>query len=82
MPKPGHYHCPVCGEEKEFMPVRRAAEAAGVTVRTIYRWIEQRKVHAKRVTSGQWRICRESLFLHEAKRQWAEGSPPLEVNGS
>lgn len=69
MPRTGRFYCPVCGQEKAMMTVQHAAEVVGVTVRTIYRWIEQQKVHAVPVASGQWRICRESLILYDRTRR-------------
>lgn len=80
MPGTGHFHCPVCGQERAMVTVRRAADAAGVTVRTIYRWIERQKVHAMPVASGQWRICKESLFQHDrARGKRRTKDPPVSV---
>ncbi|HXF06002.1 MAG TPA: helix-turn-helix domain-containing protein [Blastocatellia bacterium] len=52
MMRVGHFYCPVCEQERAMMTVQHAAEVVGVTVRTIYRWIEQQKVHAVPVASG------------------------------
>jgi excisionase family DNA binding protein len=69
MPRVSRCVCPVCGEERDMLTIRHAAEVVGVSFRTIYRWIEREKVHSLRVASGQWRICKDSLFLGDQRRQ-------------
>jgi excisionase family DNA binding protein len=52
-----------------MVTIRHAAEVVGVTRRTMYGWIEREKVHSLRVASGQWRICKDSLFMYDKTRK-------------
>jgi len=53
--------CPVCDREVNMMPVELAAKAAGVSPRTLYRWIEQNKVHFRELSDGAVLVCENSL---------------------
>jgi hypothetical protein len=54
-------HCPVCDREAIMMPVDLAAKASGVSPRTLYRWIEQNKVHFRELSDGAVLVCENSL---------------------
>jgi hypothetical protein len=53
--------CPVCDREVNMLPVDVAAKAAGVSPRTLYRWIEQSKVHFHELSDGAVLVCESSL---------------------
>ena len=63
MPKSGHFECPVCCQNVRMLTVSKAADDLGVTSRTIYLWVKQKRVHFRRTVTGQIRICRNSLFF-------------------
>ena len=54
-------HCPHCGRQVVVLPPELAAEAAGTSARTIYRWVEEKRVHFIEPASGVLLICAESL---------------------
>jgi hypothetical protein len=54
-------HCPHCGREVQMLPADLAAEAAGITARMIYRWVEEKRVHYIEPAPGVLLICSESL---------------------
>jgi hypothetical protein len=56
-----HAHCPQCGREVLMLSPELAAEAAGTTVRNIYRWVEEKRVHFIEPASSVLLICSESL---------------------
>jgi len=53
--------CPACDREVNMIPVDLAAKAAGVSPRTLYRWIEQNKVHFRELSDGAVLVCENSL---------------------
>jgi len=53
--------CPVCNREVNMIPVELAAKAAGVSPRTLYRWIEQNKIHFRELSDGVVLVCENSL---------------------
>lgn len=61
MPRAGHFECPICRHVVTMVTVREAANIIGVTRRTIYLWVKQRRVHDRRTAGGQIRICQSSL---------------------
>jgi hypothetical protein len=54
--------CAVCNCEVNLLPVELAAKAAGVTPRTLYRWVEQNRVHFRELGDGTVLICENSLL--------------------
>jgi len=54
-------HCPHCDREVLMLTPELAAEAARTTVRSIYRWVEEKRVHFIEPASGVLLICSESL---------------------
>lgn len=57
-------------ERRPTVSIKRATELTGVTRRTIYVWIAQRKVEWLRTAGGAIRIVEETL--------WREGSVDAE----
>ncbi len=53
--------CEGCGKQVNLLTPDGAAEAAGVTSRTIYRWVEADKVHFAETAEGLLLICLDSL---------------------
>ena len=54
-------YCPICARESEFVTPEEAAAVASVTSRTIYRWLENGKLHFIEMPGGELLICAESL---------------------
>lgn len=53
--------CKGCGAGAMLLTAEEAAAAAGVTPRTIYRWVEAGKVHFSETPQGETLICLNSL---------------------
>ena len=53
--------CPACETEVAMVTPEQAAAAAGVSSRTIYRWLEEAKVHFTEEPGGSLFICADSL---------------------
>jgi hypothetical protein len=54
-------YCEKCGSKGVMLPVETAAAIAGVTVRVLYRWLEDEKVHFTESPDGTVLICAESF---------------------
>jgi hypothetical protein len=54
-------HCTFCNCTVQMLPVEWAAKAAGVTPRTLYRWVEQSRVHFRELSNGTVLVCEKSL---------------------
>ena len=59
--KPVRAWCPACAAEVRMLTADGAAAAAGVSTRTIYRWVERGKIHFTETGQGQVLICLNSL---------------------
>jgi len=59
--KPTHAWCGKCGAKVRMVTPDEAARAAGVNTRTIYRWIENAKVHYLETPDGKLFICSRAL---------------------
>lgn len=57
-----YFRCPSCGRDAAMVSVASAAKIVGVSNRTIYVWVKQRRVHAYRTVGGHLRICQQSLL--------------------
>lgn len=57
--------CPACAAEVEMITPNEAARIAGVSSRTIYRWIEEARIHFIENTSGSILVCAGSLGAAE-----------------
>jgi excisionase family DNA binding protein len=55
-------HCVRCDRATEMMRVNEAATFVGLHRSTIYRWINERKLHLKRDAGGRLLICTTSLL--------------------
>ena len=53
--------CFGCGKRVAMVGVDAAAKMAGVSVRTICRWVEAEKVHFRETPGGQLLVCADSL---------------------
>ena len=53
--------CESCGHNVTMLPPEQAAAAAGVTVRAIYRWVEEKRVHFIESDSGRLFLCSDSF---------------------
>jgi hypothetical protein len=58
--------CPACRRETQFAIPELAAALSGVTQRTIYRWVEDEKVHFRETPAGVLLVCAESLPRRKA----------------
>ncbi|MCI0391249.1 MAG: helix-turn-helix domain-containing protein [Acidobacteria bacterium] len=56
-----HAWCAGCAEQVRMLTPEESALAAGVTVRTIYRWVEAGKLHFIESPDGLLLICFNSL---------------------
>jgi hypothetical protein len=56
--------CPMCGNETWMVTPEDAALAAGVSSRTIYRWVEEAKIHFRESASGSLVVCPRSVLEH------------------
>jgi excisionase family DNA binding protein len=57
--------CPLCQDYKKFLKIQKAANLADVNRRTIYRYIEEGKVHAIKTAGGTPRVCVGCLIKSE-----------------
>ncbi|MFL6213879.1 MAG: hypothetical protein ACJ74J_08280 [Blastocatellia bacterium] len=55
--------CPVCNLNSELLTTRQAGAIAQVKSQSIYRWLALGKAHGVRTSGGQYRVCRNSLFI-------------------
>ncbi len=53
--------CAACDCEVNMLPIEMAAKAAVVSPRTLYRWVEQGRVHFRELGDGTVLICENSL---------------------
>jgi hypothetical protein len=62
VPTPGfEAHCPECGQRVTMYPPAAAALIAGVTVRTIYRLVDEKKLHFLESPAGDLYLCARTL---------------------
>jgi LSD1 subclass zinc finger protein len=57
--------CAACRATVSMLTPDQAAALAGVTPRTIYRWIEAGRVHYTEVPDGSLMICQKSLTVSD-----------------
>ena len=53
--------CAQCAAKVGMTTADEAAAVAGVNARTLYRWIENGKVHFRETTEGRVLVCLNSL---------------------
>jgi hypothetical protein len=55
--------CPVCRVDSEMLTPQQAGDLAQVAREEINQWLAQGRAHVVRTTTGDQRICRNSLCL-------------------
>lgn len=58
--------CPACAAEVKLVTVDEGAVLAGVSARTLYRWVEAAKLHYAETPEGLLLVCLASLFTEAA----------------
>jgi excisionase family DNA binding protein len=66
----GQAWCADCAQPVTMVTAEEAAAVAGVTRRTIYRWVEAEKIHFTETPDGALLVCLNSI----SSGQWAVGS--------
>jgi excisionase family DNA binding protein len=61
--RPAGADCLVCLGPAEMLTTRQAAALAQVDARSVRRWLAAGRAHGARTPGGQYRVCRNSLFL-------------------
>lgn len=54
--------CPSCNLYVDLLRIRRAAKIADVSAKTIYRYVEEGRVHVVKVAGSTIRICSSCLL--------------------
>jgi hypothetical protein len=62
-------HCAVCHMCSEILTPQEAGELARVDLQRIGQWLAQGRAHLVRTSSGDERVCRNSLFVNSATGQ-------------
>jgi len=64
MPQPSESTtwCPLCEKNVRLLRVTSAARLVDVDRRTIYRYIDEGLVHAKRIVGRTYRVCGDCLY--------------------
>ena len=57
--------CPLCQEYEIFLRIPKAAELADLTRRTIYRYLDEGKIHHVKTAGGTFRVCSGCLIKSE-----------------
>lgn len=57
--------CPICQDYEKFLRIQHAATLADVNRRTIYRYLEEGKIHAVKTVGGTYRVCSGCLLKSE-----------------
>jgi hypothetical protein len=64
-PAPALVWCSECKRRTQFVKISVAAREADVSLKTIYRYIEEGTVYAVKVAGKNYRLCLECLFRPE-----------------
>ncbi len=54
--------CPRCKQYVQLLKIRRAAKLADVSCKTVYRYVEEGKVHTVKIAGSTIRICSSCLL--------------------
>lgn len=54
--------CATCAAPVQMVTPEEAVAVAGVGLRTIYRWVEEGRLHITETADGLFRICLNSLL--------------------
>lgn len=65
-------HCPVCEQEVETLTKAQAKEVLEIDNQTLNQFIAAGRVHVMRTVSGNFRICKDSLFITVPPAKHAE----------
>lgn len=57
--------CPLCSNYAHLLKIRKAAKLADVSCKTIYRYVEEGKVHSVRIAGSTIRICSSCLLKQD-----------------
>jgi excisionase family DNA binding protein len=58
----GEIICPLCKESVQLLRIQQAAKLAGVSRRTIYRYIEEGRIFAAKIAGRTYRVCNRCLI--------------------
>jgi len=58
---PGRARCETCDKRVALLTIDEAARLAQVSSRTVYRWVEDGKLHFTETSDARLLICRESI---------------------
>ena len=72
-----HGFCPQCSNEVLMMTAETACAALGVTMRQLYRWLEESRFHFQETNAGETFICSASLATHQAKSPHRNAHPSI-----
>lgn len=61
--------CERCAQQVQMAPGDEAAATAGVTARTLYRWVEDGKIHFVEMADGSVWVCLESVPKSTSARE-------------
>jgi hypothetical protein len=65
--------CESCGYNVTMLPPEQAAEVAGIAVRAVYRWVEEKRVHFVESNSGRLFLCSDSVQALLRSNQLSSG---------
>ncbi len=65
--------CESCGHNVTMLPPEQVAEAAGIAVRAVYRWVEEKRVHFVESNSGRLFLCSDSVQTLLRSNQLSSG---------
>lgn len=54
--------CPRCNRYVQLLKIRKAAKVADVSCKTIYRYVEEGRVHVVKVAGSTIRVCSNCLL--------------------
>jgi hypothetical protein len=65
--------CESCGHNVTMLPPELAAETAGLAVRAVYRWVEEKRIHFIESDAGRLFLCSDSLQTLLRSKQLSPG---------
>jgi hypothetical protein len=65
--------CESCGHNVTMLPPEQVAEVAGVAVRAVYRWVEEKRAHFIESSSGRLFLCSDSVQALLRSNQLSSG---------
>lgn len=58
--------CPLCRDFTTLIRIQRAAKLVDMHIRTIYRYVEEGRIHAIKVAGKSYRVCSGCLVNPQA----------------